>query len=103
VVHHPDMKKWDGKIYRPAKAGEGYRSDTADATLRRAHDARRREKYPQMRAEEERDGFVRNPKWQEPRFVTFSFRLAAATEIGLGWARSDEVLPVQVPLASSAL
>jgi hypothetical protein len=36
------------------------------------------------------------------RSVTFSFRLAAAVEIGLTSARSTQVPPAQVPLASSA-
>jgi hypothetical protein len=61
--------RWDGKVYRQAKAGEGYRNDTADAALRRAHAARRRKKYAQMRAEEERDGFERKPKWREPTLL----------------------------------
>ena len=64
-----DPMKWDGKVYRPAKAGEGYGSDTADAAQRRAHAARRRKKYAQMRVEEERDGFERNPKWEEPTLL----------------------------------
>ena len=59
-----DPMKWDGKVYRPA--GEGFRWDTADGAQRKAQNARRRKKYAQMRAEEVRDGFVRNPKWQEP-------------------------------------
>jgi hypothetical protein len=54
-----DPMKWDGKVYRAAKAGEGFRWDTADG----------RKKYAQMRAEEDRDGFVRNPKWQEPKLL----------------------------------
>ena len=58
-----DPMKWDGKVYRPAKAGEGFRWDTADGAQRKAQNARRRKKYAQMRAEEDRDGFVRNPKW----------------------------------------
>jgi hypothetical protein len=52
---------WDGKVYRRAKAGEGYRSDTADAALRSQQNARRRKKYAQMRAEEERDGCAERP------------------------------------------
>jgi hypothetical protein len=59
------MKKWDGKVYRPAKAGEGFRWDTADGAQRRAQNAGRRKKYAQMRAEEDRDGVERNPKWKE--------------------------------------
>jgi hypothetical protein len=62
-----DPMKWDGKVYRPA--GEGFRWDTADGAQRKAQNARRRKKYAQMRAEEVRDGFVRNPKWQEPTLL----------------------------------
>src|ERR1700761_9029362 len=58
-----DPMKWDGNVYRAAKAGEGFRWDTADGAQRKAQNARRRKKYAQMRAEEDRDGFVRNPKW----------------------------------------
>jgi hypothetical protein len=48
--HKPPQ--WDGKIYRPAKPGEGFRWDTADGAQRRAQIARQRSRYAE--AEEER-------------------------------------------------
>jgi hypothetical protein len=59
----------DVKVYQPAKAGEGYGNDTADTAQRRTHAARHRKKYAQMRAEDERNGFERNPRWKEPDAV----------------------------------
>jgi hypothetical protein len=50
----PDTPQWDGKIYRPAKPGEGFRWDTADGAQRRAQMARRRRSYAQRRLEEKR-------------------------------------------------
>lgn len=35
----------DGKIYRPAKAGEGFRWDTADGAQRRVQIKARRRRY----------------------------------------------------------
>ena len=39
--------QWDGKIYRAAKPGEGFRWDTADGAQRRAQIARQRGRYAQ--------------------------------------------------------
>jgi hypothetical protein len=51
--HMPDAPKWDGKIHRPAKAGEGFRWDTADGAQRRAQIKRRRRRYAEARREAE--------------------------------------------------
>jgi hypothetical protein len=50
-----DAPQWDGKIYRPAKPGEGFRWDTADGAQRRAQIARQRRSYSQRWLEEERN------------------------------------------------
>ena len=49
----PDAPQWDGKIHRPAKAGEGFRWDTADGAQRRAQIQRRRGRYAGARREAE--------------------------------------------------
>jgi hypothetical protein len=62
----PDAPQWDGKIYRPAKPGEGFRWDTADGAQRRAQIARQRARYAQRWPEEEGDSAELN---QEPSLV----------------------------------
>ena len=99
-----DPMKWDGKAYRPAKAGEGFRWDTADGAQRKPS----MRKCELKKIETALCGIPsgRNRRcWHASgkRSGTFSFRLAAAIETGLGSARSDQALQVQVPLASSAL
>ncbi|MDT7815488.1 MAG: hypothetical protein QOJ42_5404 [Acidobacteriaceae bacterium] len=69
VVHHRGYEEMGRKVYRPAKAGEGFRRDTADGAQRKAQNARRRKKYAQMRTEEDRDGFERSPKWKKPTLL----------------------------------
>jgi hypothetical protein len=39
-----DSPRWDGKIYKQAKPGEGFRWDTADGAQRREQ-IRRRQRY----------------------------------------------------------
>jgi hypothetical protein len=70
--------QWDGKIYRAAKLGEGFRWDTADGAQRRAQIARKRRRYAQRRLEEERDSaeLAREPSfirraWEEIRDFIF--------------------------------
>jgi hypothetical protein len=70
--------QWDGKIYRAAKPGEGFRWDTADGTQRRAQIVRKRRRYAQRRLEEERDSpeLAREPSfigrvWEEIRHFIF--------------------------------
>jgi hypothetical protein len=48
-----DAPQWDGKIYRPAKAGEGFRWGTADGAQRRAEIQKRRRRYAAARDEAE--------------------------------------------------
>ena len=48
-----DAPQWDGKIYRQAKPGEGFRWDTADGAQRRAQIERRRRRYSDARREAE--------------------------------------------------
>jgi hypothetical protein len=74
----PDAPQWDGKIYRPAKPGEGFRWDTADGAQRRAQIARQRGRCAQRRLEEERDSaeLAREPSfirrvWEEIRDFIF--------------------------------
>jgi hypothetical protein len=47
----PDAPQWDGKIHRPAKAGEGFRWGTADGAQRRAQIQKRRRRYAAARDE----------------------------------------------------
>jgi hypothetical protein len=70
--------QWDGKIYRAAKPGEGFRWDTADGTQRRAQIVRKRRRYAQRRLEEKRDSpeLAREPSfigrvWEEIRHFIF--------------------------------
>ena len=51
-----DASPWDGKIYRPAKAGEGFRWGTADDAQRRAQSRERRRRYTTARDEAELEG-----------------------------------------------
>ena len=68
----------DGKIYRVAKLGEGFRWDTAEGAQRRAQIVRRRRRYAQRRLEEERNSpelareqsFIRRV-WEEIRDFIF--------------------------------
>jgi hypothetical protein len=48
-----DAPQWDSKIYRPAKAGEGFRWGTADGAQRRAQIQKRRRRYAAARDEAE--------------------------------------------------
>jgi hypothetical protein len=50
-----DDPQWDGKIYRPAKPGEGFRWDTADGAQRRAQIRERRRRYAEARDADELD------------------------------------------------
>jgi hypothetical protein len=70
--------QWDGKIYRAAKPGEGFRWDTADGAQRRPQIARQRRRYAQRRLEEEWDSpeLAREPAfigrvWEEIRDLIF--------------------------------
>ena len=56
---------WDGKIHRPAKAGEGFRWDTADGAQRREQIERHHRRAAQTRYEEERD----RVEVKEPTFI----------------------------------
>ena len=73
----PDAPQWDGKIHRPAKAGEGFRWDTADGAQRRAQMERHRRRAAQKRYEEEQDRVeVKQPTlvgriWEEIRYFIF--------------------------------
>ena len=40
-----DAPQWDGKIYKQAKPGEGFRWDTADGAQRREQIGRQRKRY----------------------------------------------------------
>lgn len=55
ACHMPDAPQWDGKLHRRAKAGEGFRWDTADGAQRRAQIERNRRRAAQRRYEEEPD------------------------------------------------
>jgi hypothetical protein len=47
--------QWDGKVYRAAKPGEGFRWDTADGAQRRAQIERQRRSYAQRRLDDKRE------------------------------------------------
>jgi hypothetical protein len=70
--------QWDGKIYRAAKPGEGFRWDTADGAQWQAQIARQCRRYAERRLEEERDSaeLAREPSfirrvWEEIRHFIF--------------------------------
>jgi hypothetical protein len=63
------MKKWDGKIYRPAKAGRASVGILRTVLNEKPRTPRRRKKYAQMRTEKDRGGFERNPKWEKPTLL----------------------------------
>lgn len=104
-----DPMKWDGKVYRPAgRASVGTLPTVRNGKPRTPGGARSMRKCELRKFETALCGIPsgRNRRcWHASgkRSATFSFRLVAAIEIGLSSARSDQVLPVQVPLASSAL
>jgi hypothetical protein len=60
----PDAPQWDGKIFRPAKAGKGFRWETADGAQRRAQIRKRRARYSEARHEAEfEDAMLATRPW----------------------------------------
>jgi hypothetical protein len=49
----PDAPQWDGKIHRPAKAGKGFRWDTAGGAPRRVQSRERHQRYTTAQDEAE--------------------------------------------------
>ncbi|MDQ1450929.1 MAG: hypothetical protein QOJ42_8090 [Acidobacteriaceae bacterium] len=69
LVHHPDMKKWDGRsIGRPrrGRASVGKLRTVLNVEPRTPGGARSMHK---CELRKERDGFERNPKWKDPTLL----------------------------------